>query len=267
MNASTHLLSDDELGALGADAGLTGASLVLASLDDGRRAAWRADAAITPASMIKVAIALGLAIRADREPGLLDRTVVVDPADVTFTDAPTPFVASAVASLGALACGMIADSDNVATNVLISALDRMAIDADLAAAGLRATAVRRKLSGRVPLIDDPGSLGRNAHPAVDAALAFAEIARRNDPWLLAALRAQRWNEKLSRGWHTGDAFAHKTGDTDEASHDGGILTLPGGARYVVVAYSTLPTGPAADDAHAAFARALRPRLATAPASP
>jgi len=261
------LLRDDDLGALGAETGLAGASLVVASLGDGSRAAWHADAAMTPASMIKVPIALGLAIRADREPGLLERTVTVDPADITFSDAPTPFVPGTVASLGALARGMIADSDNVATNTLISALGRAAIDADLAAVGLRATAVRRKLSGRLPLIDDPGALGRNAHPAADSALAFAEIARRNDPWLLAALRAQRWNGKLSRGWNPRDAFAHKTGDTDEASHDGGILTLPGGARYVVVAYSTLPTGPGADDAHAAFARALRPRLAIAPANP
>jgi beta-lactamase class A len=42
---------------------------------------------------------------------------------------------------------------------------------------------------------------------------------------------------LSQGLQAGDRFAHKTGDTDEVTHDGGILYAACGAQYVVVVYS------------------------------
>ncbi len=65
---------------------------------------------------------------------------------------------------------------------------------------------------------------------------------------------------MPRGLREGDRFAHKTGDTDEVSHDGGILTLANGRRFVLVVYTALPSSPEADARLAAFARALRPQL-------
>jgi len=51
--------------------------------------------------------------------------------------------------------------------------ERDRASADLAALGFRGTAVRRKLSGALPLISDPAATGRNTHPAAEAAaLAF-----------------------------------------------------------------------------------------------
>ncbi len=76
-----------------------------------------------------------------------------------------------------------------------------------------------------------------------------------------ALRAQIWNGKLSRGWDSQDVFAHKTGDTENESHDGGILTLPDGRRFVVVVYTAAASTSQTDAAFAAFARGLRPLLA------
>jgi len=58
----------------------------------------------------------------------------------------------------------------------------------------------------------------------------------------------------------GDAFAHKTGDTDEVSHDAGILTLAGGSRWVVVVYTGLPSS---DDVDRSL-RGLHARAAPAP---
>jgi beta-lactamase class A len=69
-----------------------------------------------------------------------------------------------------------------------------------------------------------------------------------------------WDVKLSRGLEPGDAFAHKTGDTDEVAHDGGILTLPGGARWILVVYTDSPSSDEHDARFGAFMRALRPYL-------
>ena len=69
-----------------------------------------------------------------------------------------------------------------------------------------------------------------------------------------------WNTKLSAGLEPGDRFAHKTGDTDDSSHDGGILELARGGRYVIVAYSELASNDETDARFAAFMRRLRPML-------
>jgi hypothetical protein len=89
--------------------------------------------------------------------------------------------------------------------------------------------------------------------------------RRTGVWVYDALLAQRWNDKLSRGWRPGDVFAHKTGETDEVSHDGGILTLPGGRRFVIVVYTEMGSSPAADGRLGEFAKRLRPLLESSPA--
>jgi len=248
---------------LAVEAGLAGASVVLESLDGPSRVAHDPDLPLYPASMIKLPIAAALAERCAAGSLSWDDRVPVSPANLTANDAPSPFVAGSDARLADLMHEMIAASDNVATNVLIDVLGRERIGPACRPFGLRATEVRRKLSGALPLIDDRGATGRNSHPAGDAAAVLHAIANGTAPAsarLQAALRAQRWNGKLSQGWLAGDAFAHKTGDTDEVSHDGGILELAGGRRFILVVYTTLPANPENDAKFAAFARALRPRL-------
>jgi beta-lactamase class A len=118
----------------------------------------------------------------------------------------------------------------------------------------------------LPLIDDPAATGRNSHPAREAADLFERIARGSVPsatLLHRFLRGQVWNTKLSAGLEPGDRFAHKTGDTDDASHDGGILELAGGGRYVLVVYSELASNDETDARFAAFMQRIRPMLAEA----
>ena len=138
---------------------------------------------------------------------------------------------------------MLARSDNVATNVLIDVLGRESITRFCAGLGLSATVVRRKLSGSLPLIDDPGRPGpQRASGRRRRAPSPSHRARRASPaaaWLLDVLSRQEWNGKLNGGLQPGDRFAHKTGDTDEVSHDGGILTTAEGLRYVVVLYAAV----------------------------
>ncbi len=126
---------------------------------------------------------------------------------------------------------MLQRSDNVATNQLYDVLGRERATADVHALGFPDVFFRRKLSGALPLIDDPQATGRNAFSGARGGRALR--GDRPGPRSRGARRCARilatswWDVKLSRGLEPGDAFAHKTGDTDEVAHDGGILTLAG----------------------------------------
>ncbi len=218
---------------------------------------------IYPASMIKTPIAAALAVDFDAGRCRPDDRKIVAAANMTANDDVSPLVPGYSATLEELAFRMITRSDNVATNELIDVVERDRVNIAMRALGLDETHVRRKLSGSDPLIDDPQAAGRNTHPAGDAARLFAAIATDAAPrsaWLRSLLEQQIWNTKITRGLTDGDRFAHKTGDTSEVSHDGGILETSGGRRYVVVVYTTLASSSAADAAIAAYTHALRPLL-------
>jgi beta-lactamase class A len=227
------------------------------------RVAYEADRALSPASMIKVPIAAALCAHWEAGAAQPETRVTIDARNMTANDAASPLMPGYSATLTELGRLMLTRSDNVATNALIDVLGRDTINAFAYRVGLRATAVRRKLSGSLPLIDDPESTGRNAHPASDCATLLGAIAAgtiAGASWLSSALAAQEWNEKLSRGLQPGDRFAHKTGDTDEVTHDGGILDTAQGRRYVLVVYTALPSGARNDERFRAFMEALRPHL-------
>jgi len=260
-------LKRPDVAELATAAGLTGASIVLRRLAGGG-VGWEVTldpgAPRAAASMIKVPVAAALtALWLEGSMHPEDRAIVRE-SNMTANDAASPLVPGYSARLDELGWLMIARSDNVATNSLIDVIGRDRATALAHSWGLSSTAVRRKLSGSLPLIADPEEQGRNAHPAADAAHLFTQIAQGTIPgsdWLRDTLAAQEWNTKLSGGLLEGDRFAHKTGDTDEVSHDGGILELAGGARYVIVVYTALPSSPQNDARFAEFMRVLRPSLA------
>ena len=217
------------------------------------------DRPLSPASMIKVPIAAALADAWERAALAPDDPVAIAAADMTHNDLPSPLQPGYRATTREIGELMLTHSDNVATNTLIELLGRDAITAYVRRLGLTRTAVRRKLSGSLPLIDDPQAQGRNAHPASDAARLLSAIACdavSGAAWLRATLAAQRWNDKLSPGLFPDDRFLHKTGETDEVRHDGGILHDVDGRSWVVVVYTAL------DERHGdapleAFMRRLR----------
>ncbi|TAM56321.1 serine hydrolase [bacterium] len=229
------------LAAAAREAGLAPVSAVVERIDrPGERAELDPELELYPASMIKVPIAVAALARVEAGALTLGQDVAVDERNLTANDAPSPMRAGYRATLGELIDLMLSRSDNVATNQLIDLLGREAITRHCRSIGLTRTAVRRKLSGSLPLIADPEANGRNAHPAGDAAALFAALDARRLPGalvVLGALARQYWTGKLPLGLRPGDRFAHKTGDTDEVSHDGGILTLADGRRYVVVLYT------------------------------
>jgi beta-lactamase class A len=264
------MLSRAELGALGAAVGLGAAQIHLRRLPDGPDYAHDDGRWIYPASMIKLplAVAAGAAIAAGRlrwtSPATVERT------NLTANDVESPMVEGYRTTIRELVTWMLQRSDNVATNVLYDVLDRDRASADVHALGFGATFFRRKLSGSEPLIDDPAATGRNSFSAAEAAALLAALASDRLPesrTLREIMATSWWDVKLSRGLAPGDAFAHKTGDTDEVSHDGGILRLDGGGDWIIVVYTERPSSDEQDACFGAFMRALRPHLIAADAAP
>ena len=258
------MIDSAEVAIVAAGTGLDNATIYLAALDRERpRLALDSGRPIYPASMIKTPLAAAAAAAVQAGRANWDERVRVEATNMTFNDAPSPLEPGYSATVIELVELMITRSDNVATNVLYDHLDRGVATADAAALGLRETVFRRKLSGKLPLIDDPAATGRNSHPAREAADLFERIARGTIPsaaLLHRFLRGQVWNSKLSAGLEPGDRFAHKTGDTDDSSHDGGILELAGGGRYVIVVYTELESNDETDAKFAAFMQRIRPLL-------
>jgi len=261
--AGSLSLNPGGLAGLASAVGLTGASIVVRRLSEtgeGDEIAANPLAPLAAASMIKVPIAAALTrlwLEGSFHP---EDRVIVRESNMTANDAASPLVPGYRARLDELGWLMIARSDNVATNTLIDVIGRDRATSFARGWGLANTAIRRKLSGSSALIVDREEQGRNAHPAADAAHLFALIAQDEVPgsdWLRDTLAAQEWNTKLSGGLREGDRFAHKTGDTDEVSHDGGILELENGSRYVIVVYTALPSSPEHDARFADFMRSLR----------
>jgi beta-lactamase class A len=258
------VIAEAQLCRLAVEAELGDCSICLEAIDrEGLSCRIEARDAIYPASMIKTPLAVAAAAaERDGRIGWSER-LTVERANMTANDAPSPLEPGAWATPAELLALMLSRSDNVATNMLIDRLERGRASADLAALGFPGTVIRRKLSGALPLIDDPQACGRNVHSAHDACKLFKRIARDDVPGAARiehALAAQFWNGKLSEGLAPGDRFAHKTGDTDEVSHDGGILTLASGERYALAVYTQLESNAETDRRFGAFMRALRPLL-------
>jgi beta-lactamase class A len=259
-------MTSERLGVLAEQAGLGAAQIHLTALDRQLRISRDDGRWLYPASLIKLplAVAAGAAIDAGRIGW--STPVTVEPANDTPNDTPSPMIPGYRTTVEELVTLMLQRSDNVATNVLYDVLDRERATSDLHGLGFRQTFFRRKLSGAMPLIDDPGATGRNSFPAAEAVTLLTALARERLPQAAALRRilaTSWWDVKLSRGLAPGDAFSHKTGDTDEVSHDAGILTLDDGARWAIAVYTELPSSDEHDLRFGAFMRALRPFLINA----
>ena len=256
-------MTGDHLDGLARDAGLGDAAIHVQCLSDAR--AWSTDDGRWryPASLIKLPLAIAATAAMERGELGWQTPVAIDAANMTPNDAPSPLQPGYVSTLRELVELMLQRSDNVATNQLYDLLDRRRATVCLGALGFPETAFRRKLSGAEPLIDDPQADGRNSFPASEAAAVLRALAEDRLPGageLRAIMATNWWDVKLSRGLGPGDAFTHKTGDTDEVSHDAGILDLAGGGRWIVVVYTDLPSSDEHDRRFGSFMRALRPFL-------
>lgn len=262
------MVTREQLASFAREAGLAEPSIVIAPLgtpvwDD---AALEPDRALYPASMIKTPLVAAAMTDVAGGRIRLDDRVEVTRANMTFNDAPSPLEPGYFSTVAELCDLAISRSDNVATNMLFDIVDRdRATTIVHERFGLRNTAFRRKLSGSDPLIVDPewDGVHRNTHPASDAARMFDAIANDRVPHadeIRASLGRQVWNAKLSKGLRAGDRYLHKTGDTDDVAHDGGILFTAEGRTYVIAVYTALPSSDANDTRFGAFMKQLRGHL-------
>lgn len=257
------------------DAALDAASLrdrgyaYVVDLDRLESGAYRAGANIYPASVIKTAV-MAEAFH-QYAMGIIgpDQTVVISGANQTTTAESTPFETGYRATIRELVEFMITRSDNIATNQLIDVLRRERVTGYMRELGLATFLLGRKLSGSEPLIVDPETTGRNRLPPEEIGRLLALVACDALPGAAEQRRLLAGcvhNSKLVPGLSPGDRFLHKTGETDEQSHDAGILETAAGRRYVIVLYTTpLPQPDRSDAGHAdphmtAWMRALRTTL-------
>jgi beta-lactamase class A len=249
-------------------AGLEASSIVVEPLSGcpGDGATVDPERLLYPASMIKTPlVSAALVDVAEGRLHLGDRIEVTE-RNMTHNDAPSPLTPGYRGTLEELCDLAVTRSDNVATNILFDVVGReraSAIASDRF--GLSNTAFYRKLSGSDPLIVDPDWDGvhRNTHPASDAARLFELIALNEVPHadrIRTWLARQEWNDKLSRGLRPGDRFLHKTGSTDDVTHDGGILLTAQGRTYVIVVYAGIASNEENDARFAPFMERLRELL-------
>lgn len=261
------MLTEDLVREGAEQAGLGPAAIVIRRLDgESPGISIDGEAAFYPASMIKTPLAAAALTLIHDGVLRLDQAVEVTQANMTANDKPSPLVPGYRSRLSELLDLMITRSDNVATNMLFDVLGRDRVTELVQRRfGLATTAFYRKLSGAMPLIHDAEWNGSrlNTHPPSDAARLFELIARTRIPfaaYLRRVLARQEWNNKISEGLQAGDRFLHKTGDTDEVTHDGGILETANGAAYVLVVYTGMESNDRNNARFGAFMRALRTHL-------
>ncbi|MBV9737330.1 MAG: serine hydrolase [Candidatus Eremiobacteraeota bacterium] len=258
------MLTEDDVRAAALAAKLEPNSIVIKRLDgQGVDIHIDDDVYHYPASMIKTPLAVAVFTLVESGDLKLEQYFETTAANMTANDLPSPLRPGYRAALHELIELMITRSDNVATNMLFDICGReRATRIVQERYGLLKTAFYRKLSGSEPLINDPGwdRVHRNIHNASDAAKVFELIAGDGVPYtdlLRETLLAQQFNDKLNVGLRAGDRFAHKTGDTDEVTHDGGILDIPNGPSYVIVVYTGLPSSTENNARFGPFMRAIR----------
>jgi len=238
-----------EARARGVELDYVGAQAYAAALIAARCLELAPDEYLYPASMLKTPLAAAALELVHRGELHLDQLFEVTEWNMTANDAESPFVTGFRGPLTLIIERALTHSDNVATNMLFDVAGRERATAIAQERlHLRRTAFHRKLSGSLPLIEDRewDGVHRNSHPAADAARLFASIARNEVPRaaeLYDALVKQTWNEKLPRGLEPADVFVHKTGDTNEVTHDGGILQTQQGGVYVLAVYTGMPSTP------------------------
>ncbi|MDQ2858615.1 MAG: class A beta-lactamase-related serine hydrolase [Candidatus Eremiobacteraeota bacterium] len=203
---------------------------------------YNADEVFPTASVIKVVILVSLFQYAEATRGVMQHKITLQLADFVggseILDAYNP---GSSLSVDTLARAMIEQSDNTASNVLISYLGFERIGRTIERAGLRNTHLRRHFmdtsgpgyrSENLTTARDMGTLlygiERGAHEAV-ATVASPRSCRQ----MIDILLRQEDRDKIARGLPRGVPLANKTGEIDGVRNDIGIVDPYGDSPYVI----------------------------------
>lgn len=127
-------------------------------------------------------------------------------------------------------------SSNLATNILIDRVGAARAQAAARSLGAEAIEVRRGVEdGKAFRAGINNTTSARDLGALFMALAEGRAASpRASREMLAVLERQRFNEGIPAGLPAGARVAHKTGWITATHHDGGVVTLRGGRRFVLV---------------------------------
>lgn len=223
-------------------------SLLMVDLRSGRDLhALHADAAVSSASTIKLPILLA-AFEQIEQGRLALRQPVPVPEECILPDTAVfePENRRDTYPLQELLSWMITDSDNTATNVLITLLGMDAVNDLCRRWGAADTVLQRKM-----LDFDALAAGRNnLTSARDQCRLYAELYRRTRldspgvwPLALDPLLRQRCQDAFLRYLNGPITLAHKTGGLDHVNHDAGLF-LDGERPYYLGIFTW--DGPALD---------------------
>ena len=131
---------------------------------------------------------------------------------------------------------MITVSSNLATNILIERVGAARAQATARSLGADAIEVRRGVEdGKAFRAGINNTTSARDLGALFTALGEGRAASpRATREMLAILERQRFNEGIPAGLPAGTRVAHKTGWITATHHDGGVVTLPDGRRFVLV---------------------------------
>lgn len=224
-------------------------AVTIVNLGIGSQRSIHGDRVYHAASTIKVPVLVDLLREADAGRLSLDQSVLLVNAFRSIVDG-SPYTLSAAddsdgtvyervgewVPLRWLAERMINHSSNLATNALLALLDAERITATMRTFGAERTLVLRGVE------DGPAFRANrnNVTTADDLAAILTAIERRtaaspaSTEFLLAALRAQAFNDQIPAGLPPGTPVAHKTGQITATLHDAAIIYPPGRAPFVLV---------------------------------
>jgi beta-lactamase class A len=203
---------------------------------------YNANDVFPTASIIKVVILVSLFQLAEKRPGVMGEIVTLKLGDfVGGSEILDGYNPGNTISIDRLARAMIEQSDNTASNVLISYLGLDRIAETIRAAGLAKTQLHRHFmdvtaimhhSENLSTAHDMGSLlyqiERGAHEAVYTVASPASCRA-----MIRIMLRQEDRDKIARGLPPGTPLANKTGEIDGVRNDIGIVDPFGEAPYVI----------------------------------
>jgi beta-lactamase class A len=142
-------------------------------------------------------------------------------------------------TISALVYDMIIASSNLATNLVIELADAKKVTRSMRELGAKEIQVLRG-------VEDSKAYAKglnNTTTALDLMIIFEKMARNElitrdaSEAMINILLDQRFNEVIPAKLPEGVKVAHKTGNISGVEHDGGIIILPDGRRYVLVLLS------------------------------
>ena len=204
--------------------------------------AYNADEVFPTASIIKLVIFLCLYQYAEHHPDVFDERRTLRRDDfVDGSEVLDAYNVGDTISIGKLAHAMIEQSDNTASNVLISYLGFERIAATIHGAGMPHTQLHRHFMDHNAIIhhsenlSTPRDMGtllyaieRGAHEGIRTVAAATSCRA-----MINIMLQQEDRDKIYRGLPAGTPLANKTGEIDGVRNDVGIVNPFGEQPYVL----------------------------------